>query len=429
MAAYINQENSDADKQVILRFPKGVDQVSAETALLPGAARRIVNFDVHQGAVGERGPAGGRLTRRSDVELAIAGTRTHSLWSGVNGTYFVGAGDLKCIHADMGVSVVRTGIGDDEMFYTEVADTVYFSNGTITGTVKAGAAAPWGLDVPASPVLTSLASGGLPAGRYMVSCTHMSATGQESGASVSSQVVVTDGGGIQLGLLASSLTTRVYVSPANGETLYWAQDMPAGATVAYIGAHQPGKALMTQHMLPPSAQKYLAAYNGRVYGAAGSVLLATQALSYELTRPSTDFVIMEHNISMVGDVTTGLYVGGARGVVFLEGAELKQFVLRVADALPPIPGSAMHVDGGLFGESGKGIVWLTQRGWVFGNSTGRIKRLTESQMALPAYERATSLYREHDGMRQVMTFVKGGGEGAGASDSYDVEIVRNGVVL
>ena len=97
--------------------------------------------------------------------------------------------------------------------------------------------------------------------------------------------------------------------------------------------------------------------------------------------------------------------------------------------LPPIPGSALVVDGGLFGESGKGIVWLTRRGWVFGGASGRIKRLTESQMSIPQYDRAAGLYREHDGMRQVMTFVKGGGEAAGASDSYDVEIVRNGRVL
>lgn len=132
---------------------------------------------------------------------------------------------------------------------------------------------------------------------------------------------------------------------------------------------------------------------------------------------------------MVKSVVDGIYVGTAHGVTFLDGKELGQFTMRPADMLAPIPGSALNVDGGLFGEPGKGIVWLTRRGWVYAGAGGRVKRLTESQMALPEYDRAASLYREHDGMRQVMTFVKGGGEAAGASDSYDVEIVRNGRVL
>ena len=51
MARHINQQNPDADKQVRLRFPRGVDQVSPETAVANGAARRIVNFDVHKGGV------------------------------------------------------------------------------------------------------------------------------------------------------------------------------------------------------------------------------------------------------------------------------------------------------------------------------------------------------------------------------------------
>ena len=129
MARFTNEKNPDADKQVILRFPKGVDQTSPETSLLPGTARRLVNLDVHQGAVGETGPIGGRLSVRSQVRQVIAGTRTHSLWSGDYNTCFVEGGDLKRLGADMSSVLLRTGVGDDEMFYTEIAGTVYYSNG------------------------------------------------------------------------------------------------------------------------------------------------------------------------------------------------------------------------------------------------------------------------------------------------------------
>jgi hypothetical protein len=429
MARFINERNSDADKQLTLRFPKGVDQVSPETSLLPGTARRIVNLDVHQGMVGENGPIGGRLSARSQVRQVVAGTRTHSLWAGDHNTCFVDAGDLKRLGPDMTATLLRAGVGDDEMFYTEIAGVVYYSNGRVTGTVTNGVDAPWGLPVPPAPSVAAVSSGGLAVGTYMVTLTYKDASGRESGASPTSVVQVEAGGGIALSGMAAAYVTRVYVTPPNGEALYWAHDLPSGATVSYVGAHQPGKMLSTQHMQPPEPCTHLESYNGRIYSAVGNAVLATQALNYDLTRPATDYVLMPDAVTMVKAVSGGLYVGSAHGVTFLEGKELGQFSAGMADMLAPVPGSALNVDGGLFGEPGTGVVWLTRRGWVYAGAGGRVKRLTESQMAIPEYDRAASLYREHDGMRQVMTFVKGGGEAAGASDSYDVEIVRNGRVI
>ena len=431
MAKYINQQNSDAGKQVQMRFPKGVDQVSPETALLPGAARRIVNLDVHQGAVGQDGPVGGRLSSRSQVKLAVAGTNVHSLWSGTDGTFYVDSGALKTLNSDMAATQVRAGVGDSEMFYVDIAGTTYYSNGAITGSYAHGVDKTWGLPVPAAPVLTTTGYGGLTAGNYMVAYTTMDADGYESGASPTSIISVTTGGGIVLNTIttAADHKTRVYVSPANGENLYWVQDSWPGQTTAYVGAHTPGKMLSVMHMSPMEPCTHLETYNGRIYGVVGNALVATQAMNYGLTRPATDFVMFPAEPTMVKSVVDGLYVGTQHDVVFLAGDDLPLFKQKQADALPPIPGSALVVDGGLFGEPGRGIVWLTRRGWVFGSTGGRVKRLTESQMSLPSYDRAAALYREHDGMRQVMTFVKGGGEAAGASDSYTTEIVRNGRVI
>lgn len=456
MASYINQQNSDADKQVKLRFPKGVDQVSAETSLIPGAARRIVNLDVHQGTV----EAGGRLSARSQVQRVISGSNVHSLYAAEHNTCYVDSGDLYLLGQDMVPVLLRSGVGNEQMHYTEIAGVTFYSNGVVTGTVVNGADAPWGLPIPAGPVASALAYGGLDAGVYMVAYTYMDAEGRESGATQTAVVTVATGGGI---LLASptggtgagqggnghgyghshqygqgndssaasgtGYTTRVYVSPANGENLYWSHDIPPGAATSYVGVHQPGKMLMTQYMTPMPPCKHLESYNGRIYAAIDNVLIATQALNYDLTRPSTDFVVFPDPITMVASVVDGVYVGTRHNMTFLDGNDLPLFKTRPADQLPPIEDSDIAVDGTLFGSSGKGIVWLTRRGWVFSTTGGVVKRLTETQMALPQYDRAVSMYREHDGMRQVLSFVKGGGEAAGASDSYDVEIVRNGRIL
>ena len=460
MAKYINQQNADADKQVVMRFPKGVDQVSPETSLLPGAARRIVNYDVHQGDVGQNGPLGGRLSARSQVQKIISGTNVHSLWSGDHNTCYVDSGSLYRLGENMVPVLVRATVGDAEMYYTEIAGVVFYSNGTLTGTIVNGNDAPWGLPLPVGPSASAVTYGGLVAGKYMVSYTYMDASGRESGATMTALVTVAEGGGIALSaptsgtgsgqggnghgyghnhqngqdddgsaVAGTGYITRVYVSPPNGDNLYWVQDIPPGAAMSYVGAHTPGKMLLTQHMQAPEPSTRLESYNGRIYSASGNALLATQALNYDLTRPSTDFVVFPDPINMVKSVVDGVYVGTQHGVTYLDGNDLPLFKTRPADMLAPIAGSALAVDGGLFGESGKGIVWLTRRGWVFGGAGGKVKRLTEAQMALPEYDRAASLYREHDGMRQVMSFVKGGGEAAGASDSYEIEIVRNGRIL
>jgi hypothetical protein len=460
MAQYTNQQNPDANKQTVMRFPKGVDQVSPETSLLPGTARSLVNYDVHQGAVGQDGPVGGRVSARSQVQKVISGTNVHSLWSGDHNTCYVSNGSLYRLGEDMAPVLVRAAVGDAEMYYTEIAGVVFYSNGSLTGTVVNGNDAPWGLPLPVGPIATPVAFGGLVAGNYMVAYTYMDASGRESGATQTALVTVATGGGITLAApttgtgsgqggnghgyghthqygsgsdgsaaAGTGYITRVYVSPPNGDNLYWAMDIPAGASVAYVGVHTPGKLLTTQHMMAPEPCTQLENYNGRIYSAVGNTLLATQALNYDLTRPSTDFVVFPDPITMIKSVVDGVYVGTRHGVAYLDGNDLPLFRTRPADMLPPIEGSALAVDGGLFGESGKGIVWLTRRGWIFGTAGGKVKRLTEAQMALPEYDRAASLYREHDGMRQVLSFVKGGGEAAGASDSYDVEIVRNGRIV
>lgn len=419
-------------KPVALRFPVGIDQVSAETDLTPGAARRIVNLDIHNGGVTKNGQTyGGRLAQRSAVKLAISGTRTHSLWSCDYATLYIDSGNLMIVDAELAASVLRAGVGDAEMFFTEVNGTIYYSNGSLTGSVTAGVSGEWGIPIPPAPNITAVTFGGLDAGTYMVAMTYKDATGRESGASPASVVqVAAGGGGIALTGMAAAYVARVYVTPANGEAMYWAHDLPIGAATSYIGTHSPGKLLATQHLTPMEACTHLEYYNGRIYGAVGNALLATQAMNYDLTRPATDYVLMPSNITMNKAVADGLYLGSQYGVSFLAGGDIGAFSVQPADKLVPIQGSAMSVDGALFGQPGDGVVWLTQRGWVFGGAGGVTKRLTESQMALPKYGRAAGLFREHDGLRQLVTFVKGGdGAAVDARDSYDVEIVRNGRIV
>jgi hypothetical protein len=171
-------------------------------------------------------------------------------------------------------------------------------------------------------------------------------------------------------------------------------------------------------------------FAGRIYVADGRILWATEPMDYTRVDLMRGFMMLESEITLLEPVSNGIFVGTAsEGVRFLSGTDFKQMRLLNADSLTPVRGSGLSVDGAVFESVGQGAAWLTERGWVFGAGDGSTKRLTDKQIALPAYESAASLLREHEGMRQLMSFAKGGSESAGASDSVTSEVIRNGVLM
>jgi hypothetical protein len=171
-------------------------------------------------------------------------------------------------------------------------------------------------------------------------------------------------------------------------------------------------------------------FAGRIYVADGRILWATEPMDYTRVDLMRGFMMLESEITLLEPVSNGVFVGTAsEGVRFLSGTDFKQMRLLNADSLAPVRGSGLSVDGAVFDSVGQGAAWLTERGWVFGAGDGSTKRLTDKQIALPAYESAASLLREHEGMRQLMSFAKGGSESAGASDVLTSEVIRNGVLL
>lgn len=171
-------------------------------------------------------------------------------------------------------------------------------------------------------------------------------------------------------------------------------------------------------------------YKGRLYAIDGRIIWATDPMDYLRVDLMRGFIMLESEITLFEPVTNGIFVGTQNeGVRFLAGADFKQFQMAEADDLPAVRGSGLAVEGQSFGVLGDAAIWLTTRGWVLGMGDGSVKRLTDKTLALPAYESATSLVREHNGIRQLLSFAKGGSEGVGARDVITSEVIRNGVLL
>lgn len=171
-------------------------------------------------------------------------------------------------------------------------------------------------------------------------------------------------------------------------------------------------------------------YRGRLYAVDGRIIWATDPMDYKRVDLMRGFLMLESEITLFEPVTNGIFVGTQNeGVRFLAGPDFRLFQLTKADDLPAVRGSGLSVDGATFASMGHAAIWLTSSGWVFGSGDGATKRLTDKSLALPNYESAASVMREHNGISQLLSIVRGGSDTASASDVITSEVIRNGVLL
>lgn len=235
--------------------------------------------------------------------------------------------------------------------------------------------------------------------------------------------------------LAVGLTPGFPVSYAQvSDNVYWSNGVQSGVLV--LGATNvpwgPNDVtgLLGQTYMAQVRGNIVRHFKGRIYAVDGRVVWATEPMDYLRVDLMRGFMMFESEVLLFEPVSDGIYVGTQNeGVRFLAGSDFKQFQLRNADSLQPVRGSGVSVDGAVFDSVGQGAAWLTTRGWVFGAGDGLTRRLTDEALALPSYESATSLIREVNGLRQLMSFAKGGSESAGVSDVLTSEVIRNGVLL
>ncbi len=214
--------------------------------------------------------------------------------------------------------------------------------------------------------------------------------------------------------------------------VYWSNGAQSGVLVGGV-SNQPwgdgGTGPLGQTYMTGIRGGIVRYYRGRIYAVDGRTIWATEPQDYQHVDLARGFLQLESEILLFEPVSSGIYVGTPNdGVRFFTGPDFKQFTLQNADSLVPVRGSGLSVDGALFESPGQGAVWLTNRGWVFGAGDGSTRRLTDKQMALPDYASATSVLREANGMRQIMSFATGGTDSAQARDVITSEIIHNGVL-
>lgn len=376
----------------------------------------------------------GHPLRRTGYQQLVSGF-THSLWSDEYISYglCVHEGHLCQITTDNGVLLeplveVTPFL---PMAYTVVNGVVYYANGVDKGRVLGGTATHWGLPEPGQPELGT-AAGNLFPGTYYVALTFVDYYGEEYGASDPVEIVVESD--------AITVTPptpwpdevnkcNVYVTQANSEVYYFTKSLfaPGSVTVTQSDLGK-GRVLETLDFKQPQSGHILAYFNGRIYIARNDTVFFTEPLRYGLTRPAQGIYMFPDRVELLAPTNDGVYVGYKGQVSFLSGMDPYE-VTQVA-VLPygPIPRAITYVAGERLGVPERYVpVWWGSDGvMVAGLAGGRVRQLTRDRLAVPKHELGAMMLREREGMSQVVSVLRRGGEtnAMGASDSIVAEIRR-----
>ncbi len=419
------------------RWPIGIDNVTDETTLSPKALRDAVNVDLNRA---------GQIRRRNGFRLLSTGS-FHSLYDRSTWPFVfcVKDGVLTAlrIEADQATDMIPlTTVGNQRMHFTEHAGRLYYANGEHQGWIDAGLGLhPWGIPAPTEDFDLSVgAGGGFPAGDYQVAFTFVMLDGEESPPTGARSVSLTADGTIVATWSfispAACRAIRIYRSQQNGDGLYMAQDVAPAATTAVLAqGAELGKLLETQNAYPVEPKGKLCSHGSRIYWVDGDRVGYTLPYRPGLWRPQDCFFWFDTDVAMLEAVDAALYVGTQNQILYLKGYDPSQTALTRVRQAGAIPGTSQVVPGSSFGvKSYQGpsvMFWDTAGVCCAADNAGQVLGLTEGRVSLPEYVEGATLYRELNGIKQVITTMLRGGSSAGfaARDVAVAEVIRNGIVI
>lgn len=350
----------------------------------------------------------GRIVRRKGYATVNAGTDCHSLWNDTDAAnaYFADGADLKRAQGDgtgVSVSTVFSGLSLGHLLsFTHDGLAPVFSDGVALRRILPTGVVPL---VPPQlnmlPLVQAVAGGALHAGRYQVCFSYLDADDREGGASPVQQVLVQDGGSIQItGLPAafpSGVTALViYLSPINGDVMMRAAVLTTAAA-SYTFPVMPtlGARCTTRRMYPMPAGSIVRMSNGRLFSAVGSVLFYSEPFMPGLYRPESGYVLFPQPVSLVEATANGIYIAAGDVTYFARG-DIAQAELRTVLHYGAVPRTGGRI------PNTPDCWWLSTRGVVIGDDNGNVKNEQEDEVRIDPALVGAAMFREQDGMNQFV---------------------------
>ena len=349
----------------------------------------------------------GTVQRRKGVTLVQGGGDCHSLWSSGREAYYVDSGVLYRFPRQ----AIAASVLAQRVSFTEAAGQVVWSDGATINKIAGNTSVPLTQPEPnPAPTVTAGGGGSLTAGLYLLAFVAVGPSG-ESCPTWPVQVEVPDTGNITIQHIAP--TTKVYVSAANGAELYY---YGAGTTRVALPAN--GPALTTRHYRPMPPGDIVRYVRGRLLVAAGSTLFYSHPYAPGMYDPLRGYIPFTAPVTMVAPVQEGVFISADK-TYFLSGADVEK-----SELIERLPFAAVFGTD-TYSERDESVWWYSEQGLVNGSSRGETKLVQERTVAPVVAKSGASLFREQDGMRQVLSALNGSEFSRAAASSFiDAEVIR-----
>jgi hypothetical protein len=382
----------------------GLNILDRPESCKPGELQKAMNVDIDRNL---------DIRRRKGYARIYSGN-VHSLWCDKGPVLFREDSYLRTLNTDYSATTLLSGLQSNrKMCFERIFDKIYFSDGMVTGITDGRSAWGWGVEPPPQPQLAR-AAGLMPPGVYLCTLTYMKVDGQESGSPLSLSITLPTRSGVALGGIVPSAdplvsSVNIYLSTANGETLYRAMSVPNGTVSTSYGGDTKAfnLPLRTQLLNPPLPGHIIKYYNGRIYVASDDILTYTEPYAYELTNLAHNYIPQDGRITLLAPVRDGIWVSTKKETYFWQVDDPNKPNKRIVKTIwGAIEGTQAIIDLSQGDEKIWGWMWLATDGIHLGLDGGNIKNYTWSKWMPPEANWGTALLREEMGLNQFLVAVK-----------------------
>lgn len=137
-------------------------------------------------------------------------------------------------------------------------------------------------------------------------------------------------------------------------------------------------------LAPLPGGSWIAGWQGRLLLARGATLLYSEPLQPGVYDPLRDYVQLPQRLTWLAALASGVYVGTASTVWWLNGRDPVQWTLQAVDG-PSWEGAALVIPTGLLAaplaaQGPQAAVWMTARGFVLGFDDGQVLAPQQSNL-------------------------------------------------
>lgn len=364
----------------------GANNVAKPERLPEGFVRDLVNLDPTEG---------GQLELRADSRRVLEAVAMRLAVALPGRVVYVDGSTIGCYSSETdSAEVIGAVVGAGELAGVAFDGQVYLSSIEDSLRTDGVSVKPWA--VPEPTFTLEVVAGALPAGIYKVAVTAFGDDGEESG---TEPLIVRIAAGQAIRVIsADSRALRVYVSPANGSTLYSQGPLIGGAmAITQVDDHR--ERLETTGLVPLPACSMLAAHHSVLVGIAGNYVVFTSPMFPHLMDPVAGFFRYPEQPSLIASTEGGVYVVADK-TYFITGLDTDTPSQVVVLELGGVKGSVASLPDGR-------VAWFTRYGQAIGSSTGEVSLPNRKTYAPDLAARGAAGVVENNGNPMVVTTMRG----------------------